>query len=324
MTTAMKELYAFLDVWQVDDNGQRHRPLPTAYPKRPSPWRPRRADPHRRDARSHEPELHALVRPRRRDRRICRSRDASEDPVTYAPSAITLHYLLYGSLDNRKGVDRCRLRRLRRARPPRRRSRAGDFTDWTMVTIRPPNSGEAVDGVLRISRRCEPPPSSCCRYPRVGFFSTPAFFANWQTNTSNQMRVTTNQALIVATGSRSTAPTRPLPPSAPGLDAAHSNAGRLLHCHKVLDPTRSILSATYSWNYHDQLDPTWTEQPGSSRSSGVIEPVRTMADFGSELAKHPLFASGMGAEALLLRRTRAVRRRRTRFQQLVGALPGLE
>jgi len=36
--------------------------------------------------------------------------------------------------------------------------------------------------------------------PRVGFFTTPAFFANWATNDANQHRVTTNQTLIVALG----------------------------------------------------------------------------------------------------------------------------
>ena len=38
------------------------------------------------------------------------------------------------------------------------------------------------------------------RVPRVGFFTTPAFFGNWATNTSNQARVTINQTLIVALG----------------------------------------------------------------------------------------------------------------------------
>ena len=38
--------------------------------------------------------------------------------------------------------------------------------------------------------------------PRVGFMTTPAFFANWPTNTSNSYRVTTNQALIVALGAQ--------------------------------------------------------------------------------------------------------------------------
>ena len=75
--------------------------------------------------------------------------------------------------------------------------------------------------------------------PRVGFFTTPAFFANWQTNTSNQMRVTTNQALIVATGAAVDGTDTTVPPSTPGLDAAHAAPGTACFgCHQLLDPTR--------------------------------------------------------------------------------------
>ena len=70
MTTALKELYAFLDVWQVDDDGKvtdrfKQRPPEAGHHRRGR----RRADPDRRHARPDEPELHALVRPRRRDER---------------------------------------------------------------------------------------------------------------------------------------------------------------------------------------------------------------------------------------------------------------
>ena len=36
--------------------------------------------------------------------------------------------------------------------------------------------------------------------PRVGFYTTPAFLALWNTNDSNQHRVTANQTLLVALG----------------------------------------------------------------------------------------------------------------------------
>ena len=62
MTTALKELYAFLDVWHVDDSGV---VADRFSPSQPQPHDQRRhgtgADSHLRDARSHEPQLHALV-----------------------------------------------------------------------------------------------------------------------------------------------------------------------------------------------------------------------------------------------------------------------
>jgi len=127
--------------------------------------------------------------------------------------------------------------------------------------------------------------------PRVGFFTTPAFFANWQTNISNQMRVTMNQTLIVALGAQvdgtDTTVTPGSPP--PGLDSAHAGVGACRLCHQTLDPLRSIFSATYSWNYHSQLDAALIAQPGVFSFRGVIMPVQTVGDLGAVLAQHPLF-----------------------------------
>jgi hypothetical protein len=167
----------------------------------------------------------------------------------------------------------------------------GDFNDWTMVSIRPPNAGETVTQFWNLPA-LRSANELVLSVPRVGFFSTPAFFANWQTNTSNQMRVTTHQALIVATGSSIDGTDTTLPPGLPGLDSTHANQAACFGCHKILDPTRSIFSATYSWNYHSQLDSTWTQQPGVFAFRGVVQPVHSMVDFANALANHPLFASG--------------------------------
>jgi hypothetical protein len=128
--------------------------------------------------------------------------------------------------------------------------------------------------------------------PRVGFFSTPAFFANWQTNVSNQMRVTIHQALIVATGSSIDGTDRTSAPGTPGMDAVHASEGACRTCHRILDPTRSIFAATWSWNYHNQLDSGWRAQPGLFAFRGLTAPVKSIADFGRVLARHPLLAAG--------------------------------
>jgi hypothetical protein len=59
----------------------------------------------------------------------------------------------------------------------------------------------------------------------------------------------------------------------------------------LLDPTRSILSATYSWFYSPQTDPNELAQPGLFAFQGVIAPMHTIDDFATLLATHPLVAS---------------------------------
>jgi hypothetical protein len=291
MTTAMKELYAFLDAWEVDDNGTVTDHFRQAYAGKTITVEASKGPiPVEQSVDPTNPNFMHWYDP---DVATAGSQipGCQHDPVIFPISAATLHYLLYGSLDNRgKGTDGtpCGVFAGSAQAP---QLQASDFSDWTMVTIRAPNAAEAVTQfwdlpALRMATEL------VLQVPRVGFFTTPAFFANWQTNTSNQARVTAHQALIVATGSSVDGTDTTTPQGLPGLDATHSNEAACFTCHKVLDPTRSIFSATYSWNYHSQLDPMWSGQPGVFAFRGVIQPVHSMIDFGSALAKHPLFASG--------------------------------
>jgi hypothetical protein len=291
MTTAMKELYAFFDAWEVDDNGTVTDHFRQAYPGKSITV----------EAAQGPIPIEQSVDPTSPNFMHWYDPDVTEagakvpgclqDPITYPVNAATLHYLLYGSLDGRgKGTDGTPCSNFAgSAQAPQ--LQASDFTDWTMVTIRSPNAGEAVTQFWNLPS-LRTAGELVLQVPRVGFFTTPAFFANWQTNTSNQARVTAHQALIVATGSSVDGTDLTTPQGLPGLDQVHSNEGACYGCHKVLDPTRSIFSATYSWNYHSQLDPTWTGQPGVFAFRGVIQPVRSMMDFGTALAKHPLLPSG--------------------------------
>ena len=84
------------------------------------------------------------------------------------------------------------------------------------------------------------------------------------------MRVTMNQTFIVALGSMVDGTDLTTPPGTPpGSTPTHASQAACYGCHKVLDPSRSILAATYSWNYHSQLDSTWSSQPGVFAFRGV-------------------------------------------------------
>jgi hypothetical protein len=163
-----------------------------------------------------------------------------------------------------------------------------DFTDWKLVTIRPPNAGEQTTQFYDLPT-LRSATELVINTPKPGFFSTPAFQANWPTNSSNQMRVTMNQTLIVATGAQVDGTDGTSPTTTPGLDPMHSAPGSACFaCHQLLDPTRSIMSATWSWFYDPQVDGTLMQQPGQFAFQGVIAPMKTIDDFAKLLASHPL------------------------------------
>ena len=288
MTPALMEFYAFLDAWQVDDAdkvtdrfrqanpaltitvGAAQGPIPIAETVDPS-----------------SPNYMHWYNP---DVLNAGMKDpgCAQDPITYPANGATLHMVLFGSLDNRKNATGgvC-LQRAGTAASPQ--LKADDFGTWKMVTVRAPNAGETPTAFYDLPK-LRGGSELVLTTPRVGFFSTPAFFANWQTNKSNQMRVTMNQTLIVATGAAVDGSDLTSPSSTPGLDAAHAGNPACLGCHKTLDPTRSILASTYSWSYHRQTDAAFSGQKGLFAFQGVVRPLSSAADLGAALAEHPLFA----------------------------------
>jgi hypothetical protein len=173
---------------------------------------------------------------------------------------------------------------------------AGNYSDWQMVTITAPTESHPQTPFYDLADL----PTATTLYlnrPYVSFFTTPAFFANWQTNASNEMRVTTNQALIVGLGQYilpdpTTAAMMPANP--PGLDSVHA-AGQCKECHEFLDPTRSIFAKFFSWNYGYGLQnatfdgDTYADQAGEFAFQTKVEPQTSILEFGQNLANHPLF-----------------------------------
>jgi hypothetical protein len=290
MTPALMELYAFFDVWQVDDQGKvtdRFRlanpslsivaeasqgPIPIADTLNPA-----------------SPNYMHWYNPDVANAGLNQPAGCGVDPIVYPSNAIALHFLLHGSLDNRKnpgGAGNCTQRG---GTPTSGQLTADDFSQWKMVTIRQPKAGEPITAFYDLPT-LRTATELVITTPRVGFFSTPAFFANWPTNTSNQMRVTINQTLIVATGAAVDGTDTTAPSSTPGLDAAHASKPDCFGCHQTLDPTRSILASTFSWNYHHQTEQVFSQQKGLFAFQGVVKPISGPLEFGQTLAEHPLFA----------------------------------
>jgi hypothetical protein len=316
LTPALMELYAFLDAWQVDDAGKVTDRFKVANPKLtltveaaqgPIPIA-QTLDPQSPNYMVwYDPDVATLA---------STGPGCAQDPITYPVGGDTLHYILTGALLARKNPagGSCGQLGGTAAGP---QLTADDYATWKMVTIRPPAQGESPTAFYDL-----PTLRSATELvlvtPRVGFFSTPAFFANWQTNISNQMRVTMNQALIVATGAAVDGTDLTVPSSTPGLDLVHASQPACAFCHRTLDPTRSILAANYSWNYHQQDEAIYSGQDGLFVFQGVTKPVSSIGDLGATLASHPLLPSAWAQKLCYYANSSPCDTTDPEFQRIVG------
>jgi hypothetical protein len=168
-----------------------------------------------------------------------------------------------------------------------------DFNDWHPVTVRAPKAAAAEAttkfydvAALRGIKEL------VLNVPRVGFMTTPAFFANWMTNTSNQYRVTMNQALIVSLGRSFDGTGSTVAVSEMGLDKEHASPGSPCYgCHQTLDPMRQLFTQSYTLMYHEQTDATKIAQAGVFTFDGVSHTANGAAELATALATHPRFGT---------------------------------
>ena len=162
---------------------------------------------------------------------------------------------------------------------------------WRPVTVRAPKAGEKLVPFYDLPR-LRTSNELVVRTPRVGFFTTPAFFANWQTNKSNQARNVLNQALIVAIG-RSINPVDKGTSTVldNGKDGQHSDPNSPCYsCHQTMDPMRMVFRKFFTYSYHRQLDPAVSFAPATFDFLGKQAPMSTIDDFAQILVEHPLYA----------------------------------
>ncbi len=166
---------------------------------------------------------------------------------------------------------------------------AADFADWRFVEIAPASvASPAVKfydlAALRSGTTVR------LKQPRVGFFTTPAFLGNWDTNDGNQFRVTTSQTLLAALGEAFSPVDGTKPVRLDGLDAEHSPGNSTCYgCHQFLDPMRGYFSRAFSIDYQAPVKPTTTIPSFSFQ--GVTHDDGDLDDLALTLAEHPLFAS---------------------------------
>lgn len=167
-----------------------------------------------------------------------------------------------------------------------------DYDTWRMVTVRPPRTGERRTRFfdLPLLRATD---ELVLDTPRVGFMTTPAFFANYPTNDSNSARVTVNQMLIVGLG-KTFSDAASAPSVATDTDPSlHAQPGTPCYgCHVTLDPMRAFFRQSYTLNYHRQADAAQLAQPAAFSLEGLTVAGRGhgIADLAEAMAAHPRFA----------------------------------
>ena len=150
---------------------------------------------------------------------------------------------------------------------------AQDLSDWTWVTIAPKASPADRTPVIQPYDlpALRAATTLTLSLPRYGFYTTPAFLALWNTNDSNQHRVTANQTLLVAFGQAFTAENTITPFTAAGLDGTHAVAGsECVGCHATLDPMRQFWANQLDYNDRNDFAAASRNNPGNPRPTGAL------------------------------------------------------
>ena len=166
---------------------------------------------------------------------------------------------------------------------------AADFSDWRFVDLKAATGASPAPAfydleTLRSANKLS------LGLPRVGFFTSPAFLANWETNDDNQFRVTTSQTVITALGEIFSPVDQTQTLRHDGLSADHAAPGSTCYgCHQFLDPMRLYFAKTLSTRYHVAEKPM-TGSP-SFAFEGLSHDGGDLFTLATTLTQHPHFAA---------------------------------
>lgn len=161
-----------------------------------------------------------------------------------------------------------------------------DFEDWRWVEIRKPSGNESPTPFYRMDTIRK---SNILLTPheQVGFLTSPAFHANWQTNEDNDHRLTINQILIVALGSSFDGADNFVPVSTKSLlDEQHAAPGsECWSCHKTLDPMKQLLRQSLTYNGFHQRNEEIRKKGGVFSWYGVEKSGNGVVDLAKYLSE---------------------------------------
>jgi len=166
-----------------------------------------------------------------------------------------------------------------------------DYEDWRYVTFVHSDEPAQYDKTPAFAANLRAIPDGGelkLRYPRVGFFSTPVFHDQWQTNSDNLFRVTASQTMIAALDAEFTPGDATVHLREDGIDLLHADPSTTCYqCHRHMDTMKLIFSnyqtiTNRSKETVNDLQPTFSFM-------GVAQDMTTVEDFAQILAEHPRF-----------------------------------
>jgi hypothetical protein len=163
-----------------------------------------------------------------------------------------------------------------------------DYQDWRMVTIDPVSSNAPETRFFDIAGNRASTTLNLYAQ-RVGYFTTPSFFAQYPTNVSNQARATINQTMIIGLGQAFDGTDAVTVTDAPGLAPEHASNAACFACHWSLDPMKRFFRSNFTLNYSAQLDPAQIAIPGTFLFDDAVDHGATMYDLGKQLSVHAKF-----------------------------------
>lgn len=168
---------------------------------------------------------------------------------------------------------------------------APDYNDWRYVTLvqsDSPADYENSNALATALRNIPDGGTLALRFPRVGFFSSPAFLEMWPTNVDNLFRVTTSQAIIAALDATFNPSDATPHLSEDGIDQDHADPTTTCYqCHRHMDTMKLIFDNFQSIRHrstevNQDLDATFS-------FLGVSAAMNTVDDFAELIANHPRF-----------------------------------
>lgn len=165
-----------------------------------------------------------------------------------------------------------------------------DYNDWREVTVRAP-AGTEMPSTFFDLPTLRASTTLLMDSVRVGYFTTPAFLAQYPSNVSNSSRATANQALIVGLGGQVDGSAQ-LPLTFPtAIDPEHAANPACFACHQSLDPMRQYFRQSYSVTYSKQTDKKVYLYPAGFSFGGTTGAGEGVGDFAQQIAQHPAFAA---------------------------------
>lgn len=165
-----------------------------------------------------------------------------------------------------------------------------DFEDWRLVTVRRPRAGEKAMQFYELSKM-RGSKELVVHTPRVGFFTTPAFFARWVTNDDNEARLTINQTMVVTYGVSFDGSDVIIPAFDDALDDNHADPSTACWgCHKTLDPMRQFFRNSYTYYYHEQQDESVKATQAVFAFTEANEAGEDVFDLANHMSGHSKFA----------------------------------